>query len=181
MGRLSVGGAETRASRIIRAPRRTIYEAFLDADTLASWLPPDGMRGEVHAFEPREGGRFRLSLTYRDPRRASDGKTDGATDTVRGRFAALVPGEKVVWAVAFEAGNPAFGGEMTVTWALRDAEGGTEVTVLTEGLPPGVRPEDNEVGSRSSLRNLAALLERADPTPPPKPDERTQRPAGRRR
>ena len=155
----SAKGASTRVVRVIKAPRQAIYQAFVDRDAVGSWLPPENMRGQVHIFEPREGGRFRMSLIYQHPEHSRRGKTSEDTDTFQGRFVQLVPFEKMVWVVEFESQEPGFVGEMRITWSLADADGGTEVTVLCEGIPPGVRPEDNETGCRSSLQKLAALLE----------------------
>jgi uncharacterized protein YndB with AHSA1/START domain len=59
--------ASTRVSRIIKTPRKAVYQAFLDRDAVASWLPPETMTGHVHLFDPREGGIFRISLTYQNP------------------------------------------------------------------------------------------------------------------
>jgi hypothetical protein len=100
-----------------------------------------------------------MSLTYEDPKSSPRGKTSEDTDTVQGRFVALVPYEKIVWVVEFESQDPRFAGEMRISFGLADVEGGTEVVVLCEEIPKGVRPEDNERGCRSSLENLAALLE----------------------
>jgi uncharacterized protein YndB with AHSA1/START domain len=144
---------------MIKAPRKAVYQAFLDRDAVASWLPPEAMTGHVHTFDPREGGKFRMSLTYQDPEHSPGGKTSEDTDTVQGRFVELVPYEKIAWVVEFESQDPGFAGEMRITFRLADAEGGTEVVVLCEDIPGGVRPEDNEMGCRSSLQNLAALLE----------------------
>ena len=113
----------------------------------------------MHTFDPREGGKFRMSLTYQDPKHSPGGKTSEDTDTFQGRFVELVPYEKIVWVVEFESQDRGFAGEMRITFRLADAEGGTEVVVFCEDIPKGVRPEDNEMGCRSSLQNLAALLE----------------------
>lgn len=154
--------ASTRVSRVIKAPRKAVYQAFLDADALASWLPPGTMTGHVHTFEPREGGEIRMSLTYQnldDSPGGKGGKTSGDTDTFQGKFVELVPDEKIVWVTEFESDEPEFAGEMRITWSLADADGGTEVTVLFEDIPKGVRLEDNETGSRETLEKLAAFLE----------------------
>ena len=116
------------------------------------------MTSEVHSFEAVEGGAFRISLTYDDP--TATGKTEGRTDTFHGRFARLVPDTEVVQVVEFETDDPGTTGEMTITYALADADGGgTKVTGIHEGLPPGVSEEDNELGWRMSLGKLAALVE----------------------
>jgi uncharacterized protein YndB with AHSA1/START domain len=117
------------------------------------------MTGHVHTFEPREGGKLRMSLTYQDPKDSPGGKTSEDTDTFQGSFVALVPDQKIVWLVEFESQDPGFAGEMRITFSLADADGGTEVVVFCEGIPKGVRPEDNEMGSRSSLHKLAVLIE----------------------
>jgi uncharacterized protein YndB with AHSA1/START domain len=144
-------------SRHIDAPPAAIYRAMLDREAVAAWRVPDNMRSEVHAFEAREGGTFRVSLTY-DAADAS-GKTRANTDTYRGRFLALVPDETIVETIEFETDNPAMAGEFTVTTMLADADGGTDVTMTFEGLPSGVAPADNELGTRMALAKLAALVE----------------------
>jgi uncharacterized protein YndB with AHSA1/START domain len=149
----------TQVSTLIKAPREVVYRAFLDPNAMASWLPPDGMKGEVHTFEPRPGGTFRMSLTYLDRQDSPRGKTSENTDTVEGKFVELVPNEKIVQVTKFESDQPDFAGEMRITWSLANADEGTEVTVLCENIPQGIRLEDNETGSRSSLRNLAAFIE----------------------
>jgi len=155
-------GRSTRVSQIIKAPREVIYRAFLEPEAVASWLPPDGMKGHVHTFEPHEGGKFRISLTYVDRLDSPRGKTSEDTDTVEGKFVELIPNEKIVQVTEFESEQPDFAGEMRITWSLADADGGTEVTVLCEDIPKGIRLEDNETGSRSSLRNLAVFIERGN-------------------
>ncbi len=117
------------------------------------------MTARVHVFDAHEGGAYRMSLTYKDLAQSPGGKTSEDTDTFEGRFVELVPDEKIVEAITFESDDPGFSGEMTMTTRLADADGGTEVTILCQGLPAGVRPEDNETGTRQSLRKLAALLE----------------------
>jgi uncharacterized protein YndB with AHSA1/START domain len=154
----SVERASTRVSKIIKAPRTAIYQACLDPDALAAWRAPDNMKGHVHVFDAREGGSFRMSLTYKDPEQSPGGKTSEGTDTFQGRFIELVPDEKIVEVIEFESQDPRFGGEMTMTTSFIDAEEGTEITVLCEGIPPGVRPDDNEVGTEQALLKLATLL-----------------------
>ncbi len=149
----------TRASRVIKAPRPRIYQAFLTAEALLAWLPPAGMRGEIHAFDAREGGGYRMSLTYLSPDHAVPGKTSAHTDTVRVRYTRLIPDERIVQSVEFEGAGPAFANPMTLTWSLADVTGGTEVTVSCENEPAGIRPEDHAAGMRSSLENLAAFTE----------------------
>jgi uncharacterized protein YndB with AHSA1/START domain len=121
-------------------------------------MVPDSMTSHVHSFDAREGGTFRVSLTYDAP--TDTGKTSAHTDTYHGRFVRLVPGEEVVQVVEFETADPALKGEMTVTFTLAEAaDGGTDVVGVHENLPPGVPPEDNELGWSMSLSKLARLVE----------------------
>ncbi|HBY98299.1 MAG TPA: polyketide cyclase [Chloroflexi bacterium] len=147
----------TRISHRMNAPRAVVYHALLDARAVATWMVPTGMTSHVHAFDPREGGAFRISLTYDAP--TGVGKTTAHTDTYHGRFVKLVPNERVVEVVEFETADPAVRGEMTITITLADADGGTEVLAVHDGLPPGLSTADNEAGWRSSLAKLAALVE----------------------
>ena len=149
--------ATTRVTRRINAPRTAVYRALLDPKLVPRWKVPDGMTCEVHEFEPREGGRIRISLTYDEP--VSSGKTTAHTDTYHGRFVRFVPDEQVVEVDEFESADPALRGEMTITITLADADGGTELVAVHEGLPDVVSPADNETGWRISLGKLAALVE----------------------
>jgi len=134
-----------------------VYAALIDADAISRWKVPEGMTCHVHTFEGGEGGTFRISLTYDE--RGEAGKTTGRTDTYRGRFVELVPNERVVEVDEFETSDPSLRGEMTVTITLTDADGGTDVLGVHEGLPPGLSISDNEAGWESALARLAALVE----------------------
>ncbi len=134
-----------------------MYGALLDPHAVRHWMVPDGMTSEVHSFDPREGGTFRISLTYDAPTTA--GKTNSRTDSFHGRFVKLVPDTEVVQAVEFESDDPAMAGEMTITYELSDADGGTDLVGVHENLPIGVPPADNELGWRMSLDKLAVLVE----------------------
>lgn len=148
----------TRVTRHLRAPRARVYAALVDGDALPRWKVPREMTMRVHSFDGREGGGYRISLTYSSPDRA--GKTTAHTDTYSGRFARLVPGERVVEVQQFESDDPALAGEMTSTITLADAaDGGTDLVAVHEGVPDAVRPEDNELGWRESLDRLAELVE----------------------
>jgi uncharacterized protein YndB with AHSA1/START domain len=147
----------TRISQHINAPRASVYRALLDPRAVATWKVPAGMTCHVHAFDAREGGSFRISLTYDEPTGA--GKTTARTDTYRGRFTKLVPNERVVEVDEFETKDPEMRGEMTITTTLVDADGGTDVHMVYEGLPRGVPIADNETGTRMALEKLAAFVE----------------------
>jgi uncharacterized protein YndB with AHSA1/START domain len=134
-----------------------VYRALLDADAVRQWMVPENMSSRVHSFDGREGGGFRISLTYEMPTTA--GKTSAQTDTFHGRFVKLVPDKEVVQVVEFESDDPAMQGEMTITYLLSDADDGTDLVGLHENLPPGVSPSDNELGWNMSLDKLVELVE----------------------
>ena len=124
-------GARTRASRIIKAAPEEVYAAFMDPDVLVAWLPPARMTGQIHAFDARVGGGYRMSLYHPPDERSFRGKTSEREDMVNVRFVDLAPPRRIVEAVTFAC----------------------------ENLPPGLRPQDNEAGSRLSLEQLARRFE----------------------
>jgi len=158
----SIEVRSTRMRRVLRAPRARVYATLLDATALPRWKVPDDMSLHVHEWEPREGGRIRVSLTYRDAGGA--GKSGAHTDTYHGEFVHLVLNELIVERDEFETDDPALRGAMTITFALRDLEGGTELVATHDGVPAGVRLADNELGWRMALDKLAALVQQP-PTP----------------
>ncbi|MEH1016664.1 SRPBCC family protein [Micromonospora sp. CPCC 206060] len=147
----------TRVSQHVRAPRSVVYRALLDPDALAKWRVPAGMSSHVHEFDAREGGFFRVSLTYDVP--DGSGKSAPHSDTYHGHFRELVPDEQVVEVLEFETEDPALRGSMTMTTTLADAAGGTDVVIVHDGIPDGIAPADNETGTRMALENLARLVE----------------------
>jgi len=147
-----------RWTRTLRATRRQVYRALLDPDAVQQWMVPNGMTSRVERFEAREGGAFRISLTYDVATTA--GKTTAQTDTFRGRFVSLVPDTEIVEAVEFETDDPLMRGEMTITYRLADAPGGgTELEAVHDDVPPGVSPVDNDLGWNISLDKLTGLVE----------------------
>ena len=104
-----------RFTQHVNAPRAAVYRALLDPVAVATWMVPDGMSSHVHAFDAREGGAFRISLTYDAADRT--GKTQSNTDTFHGRFVALVPDEQVTQTIEFETADPSMRGAMTITYA----------------------------------------------------------------
>ena len=151
--------SSTRVTQSIAAPRAAVYRALVDAASVREWMVPDGMTSVVHEFEPRVGGRIRISLTYDEPTAA--GKTTAHTDTWHGRFLELVPDARVVHSVEFETDDPGMKGAMTVAMSIAEREGGSELVAVHEGLPPALSAADNELGWRLSLGKLARLVEGA--------------------
>jgi uncharacterized protein YndB with AHSA1/START domain len=147
----------TRVTHHVKAPRAAVYSALTDAGAVATWRVPAGMSARVHEFDARPGGRFRISLSYE----ASDGvgKSEGRTDTYHGRFTQLRPDQQVVEEIEFETTDARLISVMTTTTTLADAVGGTDVTVVHEGIPDAVPAANNESGTRMALANLARLVE----------------------
>ncbi len=159
-GRARTTAASTQVSTVIRAARSAVYQACIDPDKVAMWRVPDNMRAKVEIFDARQGGIYRMALTYRDRGDAASGKSSSDTDRFQGRFVELVPLDRIVEAVEFESPDPQFAGEMRITTTFADTERGTEVTILCQNLPPGIRLADNETGTIQALKKLTALLER---------------------
>jgi uncharacterized protein YndB with AHSA1/START domain len=148
----------TRLTQYIAAPRAVVYRALLDPVAVAIWMVPDGMTSHIHEFDAREGGGFRITLSYDRP--TGTGKSTPQSDTYHGRFRELVPDERVVQVIEFETEDPTMQGEMYVTYTLTEADGGTLLYAAHDRLPAGLSPEDNELGWRISLQKLGRLLAR---------------------
>ncbi|CAN5900490.1 SRPBCC family protein [soil metagenome] len=127
----------------------------MDPLQLVEWLPPGSMTGKIHAFEGRVGGGYRMSLFYPSTEQAGHGKTVRNEDLVSVRFVVLEPARRILEAVTFDTTDPSLRGEMMLEVILEEVPGGTDVSIVSTNLPPGLRPEDNEAGSRESLENLA--------------------------
>lgn len=149
----------TRTSRVIAASPQELYGAFIDPTLLVEWLPPAHMTGAIHEMDARVGGGYVMSLYYPDDEQAFRGKTADKEDRVRVRFVELTPPRRIVEAVWFDSTDAAFAGEMTLTITFEPRAAGTEVVMLFENLPPGLRAEDNDAGARMSLDQLARRFE----------------------
>ncbi len=157
-GRGAAATYTTTTTRHLAAPRPGVYRALIDPDAISRWKVPDGMSIVVHEHEKREGGRFRISLTYDG---AGVGKTEGSTDTYTGHYVELVQDERVVEVDEFESDDPVMSAPMTVSLTLSDdPDGGTLLVARHEGVPDRVPAADNELGWSLSLARLAALVER---------------------
>jgi uncharacterized protein YndB with AHSA1/START domain len=149
----------TRNTRFIRAPREALYRAFTDPAALAVWLAPGDMTGQVHHFDGRVGGGYEMSLYYPASDTAARGKSAEREDRYTARFVELAPPGRIVEAITFDSADPAFAGEMIMDVTLEPADGGANVTIVFRDLPPGIRPEDNETGTRLTLEKLARYIE----------------------
>jgi uncharacterized protein YndB with AHSA1/START domain len=152
--------ASTRNTIWIQAPPETLYRAFTDPAALEEWFAPGDMTAKVHDFNQRVGGGYQMSLFYPPSDPSSRGKTSEKEDRYAARFVELVPPGRIVEAITFDSEDPAFLGEMTMEVTFTAEGNGTRVAVLFEGIPPGVRPEDNEAGTQQTLEKLAGYVAR---------------------
>lgn len=125
---------------------------------MESWLPPKGMTGHVMAFDFRDGGFYRMRLTY-DSSDHVAGKSSDNADEVEVRFLRLTQDRSIEQGVTFDSEKPEFSGVMKMTWTFVPVPRGTEVTVRCENVPHGIAPEDHDAGLTSTLENLAEFVE----------------------
>ena len=135
-----------------------VFTALTDPVALVQWLPPKGMHGRFERFDMREGGSYRLVLTY-DDSSGAPGKTSAASDASDVRISGIVHNSRIVQEVDFESDDSAFQGTMTMEWRLRADEVGTTVEIEARNVPDGIRARDHAEGLTSSLSNLAGYLE----------------------
>lgn len=146
------------ASAVVPAAPARVYAAFSDAAALMTWLPPGGMTGRALEYNFRAGGAYTIELTYDEATPGEPGKTSSRRDVSRGHFLELEPGVRLVQSVVFESKDPAFAGEMTMTWTFEPVAAGTRVTVAATNVPAGITAEDHAEGLASSLENLRRYL-----------------------
>lgn len=143
-----MAGNTIRLHRVLRAKPEKVYRAFVEADALARWLPPNGFTCKVDQLDARVGGTFRMSFTN---------FTSGNAHAFGGKYLELVPGEKLRYTDAFD--DPNLPGEMVTTVGLRAVSCGTEMNVVQEGVPDAIPPESCYLGWQESLAHLARLVE----------------------
>lgn len=151
--------ATTINSKNIRATPHKLYQAFSDPKALEAWLVPGEMTGKVLDFDFKVGGGYQMSLLYSPKDETAQGKTAEKEDRYTTRFLELIPDRKIVEAITFDTDNPNLSGEMIMEVTLEESENGTTVTFLFRNIPSGIRPEDNEAGTKSSLDKLAKYVE----------------------
>ncbi len=137
-----------RFHRVLRASPEKVYRAFLDADAMAKWLPPNGFTGRVHHLDARVGGRYRMSFTN---------FSTGRSHSFGGEYLELVPHERIRHTDTFD--DPNLPGAMQTTITLKPVSCGTELNVVQEGIPEVIPPEACCLGWQESLALLAKLVE----------------------
>jgi len=138
--------------RVIRAPAEKVYKAFLDADALAKWLPPNGFTCKVHHVDAKVGGSYKMSFTN---------FTTGKSHSFGGTYLELKPYERIRYTDKFD--DPNMPGEIQTTITLKEVSCGTEVSILQEGVPTVIPAEACYLGWQESLILLAKLVEAAIP------------------
>jgi uncharacterized protein YndB with AHSA1/START domain len=137
-----------RLHRVLATKPDKVYRAFVEADAMAKWLPPDGFTCIVHQFEAAVGGAFRMSFKN---------FTTGMGHSFGGNYLELVPGKRLRYTDRFD--DPNLPGEIQVTVTLAAVSVGTELTIVQEGIPDAIPVEACYLGWQQSLRNLARLVE----------------------
>ena len=137
-----------RLHRVLRATPERIYRAFLDADAMAKWLPPNGFTGKVHQLDAKVGGTYKMSFTN---------FTTGKSHAFGGEFLELLPHERIRYSDKFDAPN--LPGAMHTTVSLKAVSCGTELNIVQEGIPDAIPVEACYLGWQESLILLAKLVE----------------------
>ncbi|HME88328.1 MAG TPA: SRPBCC family protein [Chthoniobacterales bacterium] len=137
-----------RLHRVLRATPEKVYRAFLDANALAKWLPPNGYTCKVHEINAKVGGRFKMSFTN---------FTTGKSHSFGGTYLDLTLHEHIRYTEKFD--DPNLSGEMQTTITLKKVSCGTEVTIVQEGIPSAIPAEMCYLGWQESLISLARLVE----------------------
>jgi uncharacterized protein YndB with AHSA1/START domain len=137
-----------RLHRVLKAKPERVYKAFLDADAMAKWLPPNGFTGRVHHLDAKVGGSFKMSFTN---------FTTGKSHSFGGEYLELVPHERIRYTDRFD--DPNLPGVLQNTITLKPVMGGTELNVVQEGIPAAIPAEMCYLGWQESLILLAKLVE----------------------
>ena len=137
-----------RLHRVLRATPERVYKAFIDADAMNKWLPPNGFTGKVHHMDARVGGSFKMSFTN---------FTTGKSHSFGGEFLELVPHERIRYTDRFD--DPNLPGVIHVTVTLKKVSCGVEMNVVQEGVPAVIPAEACYLGWQESLILLAKLVE----------------------
>jgi uncharacterized protein YndB with AHSA1/START domain len=137
-----------RLHRVLRASPERVYRAFLDADAMAKWLPPNGFTGKVHHVDATVGGTYQMSFTN---------FTTGKSHSFGGKYLELVPYERIHHTDTFD--DPNLQGEMLVTVTLKKVSVGTDLSVVQEGIPDVIPVEACYLGWQESLTLLTKLVE----------------------
>ena len=137
-----------RLHRVLRATPERIYRAFLDADAMVKWLPPNGFTAKVHHLGAKVGGTYKMSFTN---------FSTGKSHSFGGKYVELTPHERIRYTDKFE--DPNLPGEMQTTITLEKVSCGTELNITQAGVPAVIPAEACYLGWQESLMLLAKLVE----------------------
>ena len=143
-----MAGNTVRLHRVLRAPPGRVYRAFLSADAMAKWIPPNGFTGTVHHMDVRVGGTFRMSFTNFSAEKSL---------AFGGEYLELVPEKLIRYTDEFE--DPNLPGVIQVTVTLKAVSCGTDLNIVQEGIPEVIPVEMCYLGWQDSLTALAKLVE----------------------
>lgn len=141
--------------RVLRSTSERVYRAFLDADAMAKWLPPNGFTGKVHQMEAKVGGGYKMSFTN---------FTTQKSHSFGGKYLELKPHERIRYTNQFD--DPNLPGEMETTIRLKRVSCGTELNITQAGIPTAIPVEACYLGWQESLTLLAKLVEAEIPDQP---------------
>ena len=137
-----------RLHRVLRAAPERVYRAFLDADAMVKWLPPNGFTGKIHHIDVKVGGLYKMSFTN---------FSSGQSHSFGGKYLELIPNERIRYTDKFD--DPGLPGEMQTVVSFRKVSVGTELEIVQEGIPEAIPPEACYLGWQESLTLLAKLVE----------------------
>jgi uncharacterized protein YndB with AHSA1/START domain len=143
-----MGTNTIRLHRVLAAKPERVYKAFLDAEALVKWLPPNGFTAKVHQIDAKVGGSYKMSFTN---------FTTGKSHSFGGKYVELTPSERIRYTDRFD--DPNLPGEIQVTINLKKVSVGTEVSIVQEGVPDVIPAEACYLGWQDSLNLLRQLVE----------------------
>jgi uncharacterized protein YndB with AHSA1/START domain len=134
--------------RVLKASPEKVYNAFIDADAMAKWLPPNGFTCKVHQFDPKVGGTYKMSFTN---------FTTGKSHSFGGKFLELKPGGYIRYSDQFD--DPNLPGEIITTVTIKKVSVGSDITIVQENVPDAIPEELCYLGWQDSLDQLIKLTE----------------------
>lgn len=150
--------ATHKTSRVILAKPGAIFRTLLDPETIPAWRLPSGVTARIEHFNSRPGGTYRIAF-QQSPDGSEPNGSNKVEVVVNGRFAEILPGERIVESVRFDIANPPSQGKLSITTMLEQIKDGTKVTMTAEDVPSGISEGDFRAGMDAMLRKLANFVE----------------------
>ena len=143
-----MAGNTVRLHRVLSSKPERVYRAFIDADAMAKWLPPNGFTGKVHEMDAKVGGRYKMSFTN---------FSTGNSHSFGGEFLEIVENERLRYTDKFD--DPRLPGEMETIVEIKAVSVGTELNITQSGIPEMIPVEACYLGWQQSLNLLTLLVE----------------------